>query len=389
MVARNAHVRAVTRLLRQFPVVAILGARQTGKTTLARQVAAAAKSEATVIDLEDPRQLSRLADPMLALEPLTGLVVLDEVQLRPDLFSALRVLADRPGTPARFLVLGSASPALLRQSAETLAGRIVFHELRGFSLPEVGTRNVAKLWLRGGFPRSYLAASGDASLTWRRAFLQTFVERDLPQLGVSTGAETMRRFWAMLAHWHGQVWNAAEFARSFGVSEMTVRRYLDTLVATYAVRRLAPWSESLAKRQVKSPKVYVADSGMLHALLDLGSMDDLTTHPKLGASFEGFAVDVVADALGARPDECHFWATHQGAELDLLVVRGRTRVGFEIKRTSAPEVTKSMRIALDDLRLDRIDVIHAGTDTYPLTDRIRAVAIARVPKDIAALPRPK
>jgi predicted AAA+ superfamily ATPase len=325
---------------------------------------------------------------MLALEGLRGLVVLDEIQLRPDLFPALRVLADRAGSPARFLVLGSASPGLLRQSAETLAGRIAFHDLRGFSLREVGASRVRRLWLRGGFPRSFLAPSTEASLTWRRSFVQTFVERDLPQLGVATQSETMRRFWAMLAHWHGQIWNGAEFARSFGVSEMTVRRYLDTLVATFAVRRLTPWSENIAKRQVRSPKVYVANSGILHSMLGVGTDDDLAVHPKLGASFEGFALDTVADALGARPDECHFWATHQGAELDLLVVRGRTRVGFEFKHTSSPEVTKSMRIAMEDLRLDRLDVVHAGEETYPLGDRIRAVGLARVPKDVPPLPRP-
>lgn len=387
MIERPDHVRTVAKLLTQFPVVAILGPRQAGKTTLAAAVADAAPEPVTRFDLEDPRDAARLADPMLALEQLRGLVVLDEIQLRPDLFPALRVLADRPAEPARFLVLGSASPALLRQSSETLAGRIVFHELRGFSLAEVGPENARRLWLRGGFPRSYLAPDGEASLVWRRSFVQTFVERDLPSLGIGVAPETMRRFWTMLAHRHGAVWNAAEFARSFGVSETTVRRHLDSLVASFAVRRLAPWSENLAKRQVKSPKVYVGDSGILHALLDLGSAEDVESHPVLGASYEGFALDAVADALGARPEECHFWASYQGAELDLLVVRGRTRRGFEFRRTSAPGVTPSMRIALDDLKLDRIDVVHAGKDTFPLSDRIRAVALARVPSDVEPLPR--
>ncbi len=387
MIERSRHVRRVGSLLGAFPVVAILGPRQSGKTTLARQVAAASPGPVEFFDLEDPRTVGRLADPMLALEPIRGLVVLDEIQLRPEIFPALRVLADRPDAPARFLVLGSASPELLAQSSETLAGRIVFHELRGFSLSETGAENADELWLRGGFPRSFLAASAEESLTWRRSFIQTFLERDLPRLGVSVQTETLRRFWHMLAHWHGQVWNAAEFARSFGVSEMTVRRYLDSLVSTFAVRRLAPWSENISKRQVKSPKVYVADTGILHALLNLPERLDLESHPKVGASFESFALDAVADTLGARPDECFFWGTAQGAELDLLVVRGRVRLGFEIKRTSAPVVTKSMRIALADLGIERLDVIHAGADTYPLADRIRAVALRRVPADVQPFAR--
>jgi predicted AAA+ superfamily ATPase len=388
MVERRRHVQRVRRLLRDFPVVAILGTRQVGKTTLAGQVGRGTRGPVHVFDLEDPRDRARLADPMLALEPLRGLVVLDEVQRQPDLFAPLRVLADRPGAPARFLALGSASMELLRQTAETLAGRVVFHELQGFSLQEVGAENVERRWLRGGFPRSYLAADEARSLEWRRAFVQTFVERDLPQLGVGIPSETLRRFWTMLANAHGQVWNAAEFARSFGVSESSVRRYLDTLVSAFAVRRLRPWSENLDKRQVKSPKVYVADSGILHALLGLGDLRDLEVHPRLGASFEGFGLETVADLAGARPEECFFWGTYQGAELDLLVVRGRRRVGFEFKRTASPSVTPSMRIALRDLRLDRLDVVHAGAETYPLADRVRAVALRRAVLDVRPLDAP-
>lgn len=385
MIDREGEVREVAGLLRHFPVVAILGARQVGKTTLARSVARSLGGPVTQFDLEDPRHLARLNDPMLALEPLRGLVILDEVQLRPDLFPALRVLADRRPRRARFLVLGSAAPDLLRQSAETLAGRVAFHELRGLSLGEVGAKNFERLWIRGGFPRSYLAGSLQQSLTWRQAFIRTFLERDLPQLGVRVEAPTLRRFWHMVAHWHGQIWNAAEFARSFGVSEMTVRRHLDDLVSTYAVRRLWPWHENLGKRQVKSPKIYVADTGILHALLGVGAMADLELNPKLGASYEGFALEAVAEAIGARPDECYFWSTMQGAELDLLVVRGRKRLGFEFKRTTSPAVTKSMRIALADLKLQRIDVIHAGADTYAMEKGIRAVALRRVPQDLAEI----
>lgn len=384
-IPRLGHQARIRALLRDFPVVAIVGARQVGKTTLARRIGRAWPGGGTVFDLEDPGDLARLQDPMLALSPCRGLVVLDEVQRRPDLFPALRVLADRPRRPARFLVLGSASPDMLRQSSESLAGRIAFHELSGFSLDEVGARHLDRLWLRGGFPLSYLARSEEVSRTWRHSFIRTFLERDLPQLGVRIPAPTLERFWAMLAHYHGQVWSSSEFARSFGVSDVTVRRYLDVLTGTFVVRQLRPWSENLAKRQVKSPKVYLADSGLLHGLLDLGSMADLERHPKIGASWEGFAIGAVVDRLGARWDECYFWATHAGAEIDLLVVRGRTRLGFEIKRTSAPAVTRSMRTALDDLKLKRLDVIHAGAHTFPLAPRIRAVALGRLLEDLRPL----
>jgi len=366
-------------------VVAILGARQVGKTTLARRIARSWPGGATFFDLEDPTDLARLQDPMLALSPRRGLVVLDEVQRRPGLFPALRVLADRPRRPARFLVLGSASPEMLRQSSESLAGRIAFHELPGFSLEEVGATHHERLWLRGGLPLSYLARSEDRSRSWRRDFVRTFLERDLPQLGVQIAAATLERFWAMLAHYHGQVWSSSEFARSFGVSDVTVRRYLDLLTATFVVRQLRPWSENVGKRQVKSPKVYLTDSGLLHSLLGIQSMMDLERHPKVGASWEGFAIRSVLERLGARWDESYFWATHAGAEIDLLVVRGRTRLGFEIKRTTAPAVTRSMHVALGDLKLRRLDVIHAGAHSFPLAPRIRAVALRRLLEDLDPL----
>jgi predicted AAA+ superfamily ATPase len=312
-------------------------------------------------------------------------VVLDEIHRRPDLLPALRVLADRRPGRVRFLVLGSASPELLRHTSESLAGRIAHHELGGFGLDEVGAARSERLWLRGGFPRSYLARSNAEGVRWRDEFLRTFLERDLPQLGVSIPSPAMRRFWTMLAHGHGQLWNASELGRSFGVADHTVRRYLDVLVATFVVRLLLPWHENVGKRQVKAPKVYLADSGMLHSLLGLGSMQDLRDHPRSGASWEGHALWTVVGRLEARREECFFWRTHTGAELDLLVVRGRRRLGFEFKWTETPSVTKSMHAALEDLRLDHLDVIHAGRDTFPLHERVRAVSLERILEDVDPL----
>jgi predicted AAA+ superfamily ATPase len=373
VLARDAHRTRVEHLLRQSPVVAILGARQVGKSTLARAIASARK-RVHVFDLEDARDIARLASPLLALESLRGLVVLDEIQLRPNLFSALRVLADRPRTPARFLVLGSATPELLRQGSETLAGRVAFHELPGFNLSEVGTTNLDRLWFRGGFPRSYLAGSVAASANWRRDFIKTFLARDVPAFGTTIPAATLERFWAMLAHYHGQLWNGSELGRSFGVSHTTVRSYLDLLTGAFVVEELRPWFENVGKRTVKSPKLYVADSGLLHSLLAVDTPRDLQRHPKLGASWEGFVLNQLRQHLGARREECFFWSTHAGAELDLLVVRGRKRLGFEIKHTDTPTVTSSMRSALESLKLERIDVVHAGARSFHLAPRIRAVA---------------
>jgi predicted AAA+ superfamily ATPase len=385
MLKREESVQTVIGLLRRHPVVALIGARQVGKSTLARMIADAFKGAVTSFDLEDDSDLARLTDPMLALRPVSGLVILDEIQRRPDIFPALRVLADRPGCPCRFLVLGSAAPALLRQSSETLAGRIVYHTLGGFTLSEAGMQACDSLWLRGGFPKAFLAESANASLEWRRSFIRTFLERDLAQFGMRVPATTMRRFWTMLAHYHGQTWNASEFARSFGVADTTVRHYLDILTATLVTRQLQPWHANIAKRQVKAPKVYIADSGLLHGLLNLVTQDDLEGHPKLGASWEGFVIEQLLAHLGADPDECFYWATHNGAELDLLVARGTIRRAFEIKRTSAPTVTPSMRSALHDLKLDTLDVIYAGDRTFPLHERIRAVGISRLLHDVAPL----
>jgi uncharacterized protein len=385
VIDRRLELVTVTKLLRRHPVVGIVGARQVGKTTLARRVAKEWSAGAKFFDLEHSGDLARLHDPILALGELDGLVVIDEIQRMPGLFPALRVLADRPRSPARFLVLGSASPDLLRQGSETLAGRIHYHELGGFSLDEVGAAHGTRLWLRGGLPRAYLSRSDRQSHEWRLDFVQTFLERDMPQLGFVVNAVTMRRFWTMLAHWHGNVWNASEFGRTFGVADTTVRGYLDRLTSALVVRQLAPWHENLSKRQVKAPKVYVADSGLLHALLNLPTLPDLEAHPKAGASWEGFAVEQILRKIGALPHECFFWATHAGTELDLLVVRGRKRLGFEIKRTSSPRVTPSMRHALQDLRLTGLCVVHAGNESFPLARQIRAIAFSCLLTDLPSL----
>ena len=385
MIERPSHLARLWTLLDQFPVVGLIGARQVGKTTLALTLAGRFDGEVTRFDLENPRHLARLDDPMFALEGIRGLVVLDEIQLRPDLFPVLRVLADRPEPPARFLVLGSASPQLLRQSSETLAGRIAYHELEGLSLAEVGTESLDTLWLRGGFPLSYLAATDAASNRWRRELIRTYLERDLSELGIRLASATMRRFWTMLAHYHGEIWNASELARAFGVSHKTVGGYLDVLCSTFMAKRLAPWYQNLTKRQVKAPKVYLADSGIFHSLLGLEAREDLLSHPKVGASWEGFVIGEVVAHLEAHTEECFFWKLHSGAELDLLICRGRHRRGFEVKLTSSPRVTASMRSALESLDLEELVVIHAGTESYPLAPGIRAVALASLRNEVELL----
>jgi predicted AAA+ superfamily ATPase len=375
MIPRPKHLRELKGLLKSYPVVGIIGPRQIGKTTLARQVAKQQQRPTAHFDLEDARDLARLSDAEMTLEPLRGLVILDEIQRRPELFPLLRVLADRRPIRTRFLVLGSASPELLRQSSESLAGRISYYELPGLSLPEVQMKNQIKLWLRGGFPSSYTARTNSVSDLWRRDFITAFLERDLPQLGVRTPSAVLRRFWSMLAHYHGQIWNASEFARSFGVTNKTVNHYLDVLASTFVVSPLQPWHENLKKRQVKAPKVYFADTGLFHSLLRLTTLADLDTHPKVGASWEGFVIQQVIQHLGVTPNERFFWATHGGAELDLFLVRGRRRWGFEVKRTSAPTITPSMRTALTDLKLQRLFVVHAGEHSFDMAKKIRAIAL--------------
>jgi len=385
MIERKKAFKEVNGLLSRHRVLAILGARQVGKTTLARQIMAGRRGLTTYFDLEDPAHLARLAEPMLALRDLKGLVVIDEIHRKPDLFPIIRVLVDRQRSRQRFLILGSAGPDLLQQTSETLAGRIFYYELAGFTSEEVGIERSSRLWIRGSFPLSFLAKSEKGSVEWRRAFIKTYLERDLPMMGIRIPSETLRRFWAMLAHYTGQIWNASDFARSFGVGDTTVRRYLDLLTSTFLIRQLKPWHESLKKRQVRSPKVYFTDTGLLHTLLQLETAADVHNHPKLGASWEGYALNAVTRHVGAHPEECFFWATHAGAELDLLVVRGRTRLGFEFKRTETPSVTRSMRTVVQDLSLKRLDVIHAGEHTFPLSAKIRAVAFRQLHEDIARL----
>ena len=376
MVNRQRLDKQIKTALRRSQIVALVGPRQSGKTTLARQLVA--PGSLNYFDLEDPASLARLDEPMTALRELRGLVVIDEVQRRPELFPTLRVLADRKPLPARFLILGSAASSWSGQSSESLAGRLETIPLSGFSLEEVGAQAQARHWLRGGFPRSFLARSEADSAAWRQAFIQTFLERDLPQLGVGTSAPLLRRFWTLLAHYHGQVWNAAEPARTLGISESSVRRYLDLLEGVFMVRQLPPWHANLKKRQVKAPKIYIRDTGLLHQLLGLRSPKDLLLHPKCGASWEGYAIEETLKVF--QPDEAYFWATHNGAELDLLLIKGGKRIGVECKRVDAPRLTPSMRIALQDLELDRLLVIYPGEQRFPLAERTEAVPLTEVAK---------
>lgn len=374
MLTRKATIQSIDTALARSRVTALIGPRQCGKTTLARQYVP--PESLNYFDLEDPVSLARLDEPMTALAGLTGLVVIDEIQRRPELFPILRVLADRTPLPARFLILGSAAPELLRQSSESLAGRLEIIRMSGFSLPDVGRDKQELHWLRGGFPCSYLATTDEDSLAWRKNFALTLVERDIPQLGFQLPAQALLRFWTMLAHYHGQIWNAAPPARSLGVSEPTVRRYLDLLEGVFMVRQLQPWHANLKKRQVKAPKVYLRDSGLLHHLLGIRSAGDLLTHPGCGASWEGYVIEEALSAV--RPDEAWFWATHNGAELDLLMIKDGKRIGLECKRADAPRVTPSMRIAMADLELDRLLVIYPGRRRYPLAEQMEALPLAEL-----------
>ena len=371
MISRNDILKQIRVALKRSRVVALLGPRQCGKTTLAREVVP--HDSLNYFDLENPRHIERLNEPMLALEDLRGVVVIDEIQRRPDLFPVLRVLADRTPLRARFLILGSASPALLKQSSESLAGRMERILLSGFSLAEVGPSAQMRHWLRGGFPLSFLARNEEASDHWRREFVQTFLERDVPQFGFSVPAMTLHRFWSMAAHYHGQIWNSAEPARSLGIGETTVRRYLDLLTDLFMVRQLPAWHANLKKRQVKSPKMYFRDTGLLHQLLGIHNEGELLRHPKCGASWEGYVVEEVVHSV--RPDEAYFWATHQGAEIDLILVKRGKLFGVECKRVDAPAMTPSLRIALEDLALERIAVVYPGPQRYALSDHVEAVPL--------------
>lgn len=382
MIQRSRHIGTIIKRLALFEVVVILGPRQIGKTTLAKQVGKSYNKPVHHFDLEDPTDLDRLSsDPKLALSDLKGLIILDEVQRLPDLFPFLRVLADRRPRPARFLVLGSASPELLQQSSESLAGRICYYELRGLGLNEIGKNNIDRRWLRGGFPDAYLARSNSDSFLWLENFTRSFLERDLAQLGFRTASTTLRRFLTMLAHWQGQIWNSSEFARSFGVADTTIRRYLDILTDALVVRQLQPWHANLSKRQVKAPKIYIRDSGLLHSLLKIGDSRALNSHPKLGASWEGFIIELIMDQLDKDSSEFYFWATHTGAELDLYTTGGGKRLGIEVKRTATPKLTPSMKIAMQDLNLNELIVVHAGKESYPLAKSVRAVSVTELIAD--------
>jgi predicted AAA+ superfamily ATPase len=372
-IQRTAYLQTIRERLREHPIVSLVGPRQAGKTTLARMLAEQSAEAVHFFDLESPADLARLSNPELVLRPLEGLVILDEIQRRPDLFPVLRVLADRRPAQSRFLILGSASPTLLKEGSESLAGRVSFVDVTGFALTELAAGDLAKLWWRGGFPRAYLAPSAAAARQWLDDFCRTFLERDIPQLGIQVPAATLGRFWTMVAHFHGQILNQAELARALGSSEPTARRYLDILSGTYMVRQLTPWFENLRKRQVKSPKIYIRDSGVLHALLGIASPEGLQSHPKLGASWEGFCLEQILSLAGDRA--AYFWATQSGAELDLLLLHAGRRLGFEFKYSERPATTKSMRIAQQDLSLDHLYVVHPGEHTFPLDDTITAVTL--------------
>jgi len=360
--------------MQRAPIVLFTGPRQAGKSTLARVVAEPAQTN--VFDLEDPRDAARLGEPALTLPPLEGTIVIDEAQRRDDLFPILRVLADEDPRPGRFLILGSASPDLVGLASESLAGRVALIELGGFRLADVGADAADKLWLRGGLPRSFLARDDTSSAAWRNDFISTFLERDLANLGVRVPGTTMRRFWTMMAHYHGQTWNGSELARALAVSAPTVRRYLDALTDALVVRQLPPWMANLAKRQVRSPKIYVRDSGLLHQLLNLSDHHALLGHPKVGASWEGYVIEQLL-MLDDVTDP-YFWATHAGAELDLIATVRSERVGIEVKRTAQPRLTPSIRSALEDLDLDRVVVIHAGEHRFQLAAKVEAVPATEV-----------
>ncbi|PIP16541.1 MAG: hypothetical protein COX46_01620 [bacterium (Candidatus Ratteibacteria) CG23_combo_of_CG06-09_8_20_14_all_48_7] len=374
MIIRHRYMRTLRQALKRAPVTALLGPRQCGKTTLAHALTKG--TAVTYLDLELRSDLARLENPTLFLDSLKGLVVIDEIQQRPDLFPVLRVLADRASNPARFLILGSASPALIKQASESLAGRIEFVELSGFDLEEVKTEDMEKIWLRGGFPRSFLARSNVDSIVWRENFIRTFLQRDIPQLGISIPAPALRRFWTMLAHYHGQILNASELGRALGLTDKTVRHYLDILTETYMVRQLQPWYKNIAKRQVKSPKIYLRDSGIFHSLLVLPDKKALWSHPKIGASWEGFMLEQILRVTGAT--DAYFWATHSGAEMDLVLMAGGKRYGVEFKWNEAPSLTRSMQTAMYDLNLEQVWVVYPGKTSYKMHEKITALPFSNL-----------
>jgi uncharacterized protein len=378
MKERRRFIEEIEAQFRIHSVCALLGPRQVGKTTLAHMyMDSHPEQEVHFFDLEDPLDLGLMENPMLTLSKLSNkLIIIDEIQLRPELFPVLRVLVDKAEKKLRFLILGSASRDLIRQSSETLAGRIGYIELPPFSLTEV--HNMDRLWLRGGLPKSYLAKTDLDSYKWRMAYISTFLERDIPSLGFQIPPNQIRRFWLMLAHSHGQIFNGSEIGRSLGVSDHTVRKYLDILIGTFMMRLLSPWFENLSKRQVKSPKVYFRDSGILHALLSVENETTLMSNPRMGSFWEGFALEEIIRFYQADSGECFFWGTQSGAELDLLIIKGGKRLGFEFKFSDTPKLTKSMQIALSDLNLDHLYVIHPGTRLYSLSDDISVTSLQKL-----------
>lgn len=372
---RKKEIQNLEERFDTFPVIAIVGPRQCGKTTLAHQfMSGMTAQEVHIFDLENPLDLARLENPLLTLEPLRGYVIIDEIQRRPDLFPLLRVLVDKHEN-TRYLILGSASGNLLSQGSESLAGRISYLELGGFSVDHIQADELQRLWIQGGFPRSFLAKDDRSSIQWRQEFVTTFLERDIPALGMHISPQVLRRFWMMLAHYHGQLFNASEIAKSLAISDSTTKRYLDILVATFMVRQLQPWYYNTKKRIIKRPKIYIRDSGLFHALLGVASYNEITLHPKLGASWEGFAMEQVIQHFELRHDETYFWGLHSGGELDLIINRHGKLWGFEVKFDEAPKLTRSMRIAQEELSLKRLWVIYPGETNYSITEEISAVGL--------------
>lgn len=373
---RKFYLELIERYFSNHPIVAVLGPRQCGKTTLANMLVENQKdfNQENYFDLENPLDEQRLANPVLSLKPLKGIIVIDEIQRNPELFSVLRYLADQKPSDKKFLILGSASLDLVKRSSESLAGRIAYMELTPFTIQEVN--DLDRLWLRGGFPRSYLAPSEESSLDWREFYIRTFLEQDIPSLGITIPSTALRRFWTMLAHYHGSIFNASEIGRSFGASDVTMRKYLDILTATFMIRQLQPWFANISKRQVKAPKIFFRDSGIFHSLIHVNSASSLRMHPKLGASWEGFALEEVIRLYGARPQECYFWSTYSGAEIDLIIEYKGKLLGFEFKYSEAPTVTKSMKIVMNDLKLDHLYVIYPGKITFELEEKITAKGLS-------------
>jgi len=372
MVERNQDVQAVAKLIELFPVTTILGPRQCGKTTLARSFKAD-----HLFDLENPRDAARLDQPQLALENLAGLIVIDEIQRMPDIFPLLRFLVDRDDHQ-KYLILGSASRDLIQQSSETLAGRIAYYQLGGFRLSDVGSKYMNALWLRGGLPRSFLSETDEESLIWRRQYISTFLERDIPQLGITIPARTLRRFWTMLSHYHGQILNYSELGRSFGVSDMTVRRYCEILEGAFMIRLLQPWAVNIGKRIVRRPKLFMRDSGLYHALMSVETEVQLQSTPKLGASWEGFALESICRVLNREEQELYFWRTHSGSELDLLWQWGGLNWGVEFKYQDAPRLTRSMKAAMEELELAGLWVIYPGRTSYRLAEKILVLPLCDI-----------